>query len=177
MKKILRKKIKNDLQNIPQSLILECSHKICEKIYEFIIKNELIHIGLFLPIQSEPNLKKFLLLKKITCYAPVYDEVKDNYNYSIINHENDLIKGKYGILEPKDDPISLNDIEIILIPGIAFDVLGNRLGRGNGYYDNILKKYKGIKLGVCYENQILPNIPSLSHDQKMDYICTEKKTF
>lgn len=68
----------------------------------------------------------------------------------------------------------LEQIDLILVPGVAFDAAGNRLGRGKGYYDKILKQTKAYKLGVCFDFQFLEQVPTEEHDVKMDRIVKSR---
>lgn len=90
---------------------------------------------------------------------------------------NELKTGKFNIKEPPSHHprISLNKIDLIILPGIAFDKAGNRLGYGKGYFDRLLKKTKAYKIGLAYDFQIVENIPAETHDQKVDLIVTDKK--
>lgn len=74
------------------------------------------------------------------------------------------------------DVVPADAIQFMLIPGVAFSSVGERLGRGKGFYDRYLKNYKGFKIGVCFDCQIseVP-LPTDSWDIKMDYIITETK--
>jgi 5-formyltetrahydrofolate cyclo-ligase len=77
----------------------------------------------------------------------------------------------FGILEPsKTRLINPDEIDIVLVPGVAFDIEGNRLGRGKGYYDSLLSNTRVYKIGVCFEFQILEKVATSSHDIKMDKI-------
>ena len=77
----------------------------------------------------------------------------------------------FGILEPTGLRCeALESIDVILVPGVAFDREGNRLGRGKGYYDKVLKRTSAWKIGVCFDFQVLTQIPSESHDIKMDEV-------
>ncbi|MCF8059166.1 MAG: 5-formyltetrahydrofolate cyclo-ligase [Bacteriovoracaceae bacterium] len=67
--------------------------------------------------------------------------------------------------------------EVLIIPGLAFGTKGQRLGRGKGYYDRYLESFKGLKIGVCYEEQMRSEIPCDEHDQMMDYIVTQNKVY
>lgn len=86
----------------------------------------------------------------------------------------DLSPGAHGILEPKyakaADPLH---IDVILIPGLAFDKKGYRIGHGGGYYDRFLQKTGAVKIGVCFEFQLLDKVPKEKHDVKMDVVVTE----
>lgn len=92
----------------------------------------------------------------------------------------DLIKGTYGIMEPKfvkGRIISRNEIDLILVPAIVFDCAGNRLGYGKGYYDKWLKGYPfNQKVGLAYELQISRRLPISKHDVPVGKIITEKRT-
>ena len=82
-----------------------------------------------------------------------------------------LITGAYNILEPDDNNyFPVEDIELIIIPGVAFDKQKNRLGRGKGYYDKLLSNTNALKIGICYDFQIIDEIPTNSHDIKMDIV-------
>lgn len=84
-----------------------------------------------------------------------------------------LITGAYNILEPDDNNyFPVEDIELIIIPGVAFDKQKNRLGRGKGYYDKLLSNTDAFKIGICYDFQLVEEIPADSHDIKMDIVIT-----
>ena len=79
----------------------------------------------------------------------------------------------YAIPEPKGEPFeSLNDIDLAIIPGVAFDKQNNRMGRGKAYYDKILKqmKRKTFLVGICYDFQIVDDVPVETHDIIMDKV-------
>jgi 5-formyltetrahydrofolate cyclo-ligase len=83
-----------------------------------------------------------------------------------------LVKGRFGIMEPL--PYGLIDrMGMIVVPGIAFDKNGYRLGYGKGYYDKFLAKRKVFSVGLGYSFQLLENLPSGEHDKKLDAISTE----
>lgn len=83
-----------------------------------------------------------------------------------------LLKGSHGIMEP-DSLIDFNgEVELGIIPGIAFDEHKNRLGRGKGYYDRFFSNNQSLKIGVCFDFQLLETLPVLLHDVKMDKIVS-----
>ena len=88
-----------------------------------------------------------------------------------------LVAGPLGIMEP--DPTVLVDPNILLVPVVAFDRQGNRLGYGSGYYDRAItylrKTQKVLCIGVAYACQEVSDVPVYSHDQPLDYILTEKE--
>lgn len=90
----------------------------------------------------------------------------------------DLEKTKQGLLEPKGKKEETNKIDLIILPGVAFDLEGGRLGQGMGFYDSLLRKTATeVKLaGLSFEENIEEKVPTESHDIKMDIIITDKKT-
>jgi 5-formyltetrahydrofolate cyclo-ligase len=81
-----------------------------------------------------------------------------------------------GIWEPEAQKEYLKQIDLVIAPGIAFDKNKNRLGRGKGYYDKYFNGKKITKIGVCYDFQLLENIPVEPFDVKMDKIITPNYT-
>ncbi|MEG0371794.1 MAG: 5-formyltetrahydrofolate cyclo-ligase [Clostridium sp.] len=93
----------------------------------------------------------------------------------IIKSISDLKRGSYGIMEPPtDNLLDKEKIDIVFVPGVGFDNKGFRIGYGAGYYDRFLNNYKGIKVGVCFEIQMVNDACHDNHDVAMDYIITER---
>jgi 5-formyltetrahydrofolate cyclo-ligase len=90
----------------------------------------------------------------------------------------DLIPGSYGIPEPRDGrllPASGSDL-LFLVPGVAFDPAGTRLGRGGGHYDRALATYPGgLRVGLTSEEELVPTLPRDGWDQPMDAVVTERR--
>ena len=95
----------------------------------------------------------------------------------ITDYEKDLKKGAFGILEPNRKKIWAGEIEIVIVPGLAFDKCGNRLGYGLGYYDKLLHRLqKGIcKAALAYDFQLVNNLPNEAHDKEINIIITESR--
>ena len=93
----------------------------------------------------------------------------------VFRGEEDLIAGEnFGIPEPSGQLFTAYDeIDLILVPGVAFDVENNRMGRGKAYYDKLLSSLKAFKLGICFDFQLLQSVPTDEHDIKMDRIVSE----
>ena len=87
----------------------------------------------------------------------------------------DLVNGEsFGIGEPSGEIFNDSDkIDLILVPGVAFDKQNNRLGRGKAYYDKLLKKTKAYKIGICFDFQLINSVPVDEHDIKMDIVITD----
>jgi len=98
----------------------------------------------------------------------------------IEDYDRDLILMPHGILEPRPEfnrSISLSHVELMVLPGVAFDLQGHRLGYGAGYYDRLLEdaRSRPLLIGLAFEIQIVEEIPFTDHDVRMDKIVTEKR--
>lgn len=88
-----------------------------------------------------------------------------------IHSDTEWIVGEYNILEPVAEEYH-GDIDLVLVPGLAFDRQGNRLGRGKGYYDRFLSGHqKAYKLGICFGFQMLESVPAEPFDWRMDSVA------
>ena len=97
-------------------------------------------------------------------------------NLDILPYEETRLElGSFHIEEPTgDDVVDVDDIELMVIPAVAFDRKGYRLGRGKGFYDRLLSTSKATKIGVGYEFQLFDDLPSEPHDVAMDMVITQK---
>ncbi len=96
----------------------------------------------------------------------------------IADLENDLEEGRFGLLEPMEALRNQTHPEpdLILVPGLAFDLTGGRLGRGKGLYDRYLATRTALRCGLCFDEQIHPKKLALEpHDQVMDYVVTDRR--
>jgi 5-formyltetrahydrofolate cyclo-ligase len=86
----------------------------------------------------------------------------------------DLSVGKFDVREPVASypTVALNRLDFVLVPGIAFDLRGRRLGRGKGFYDRLLTDVRGKTCGVAFDEQIVPEIPIEPHDIPVHCILT-----
>jgi 5-formyltetrahydrofolate cyclo-ligase len=92
--------------------------------------------------------------------------------------DGELTTGRFGILEPKPGairPAALDRIDAALVPGLAFDETGNRLGRGSGHFDRLLQQASGVKIALAFDFQVLDGVPAETHDVRMDFIVTETR--
>ena len=112
---------------------------------------------------------------------PRYNEERKLYELAqITDFERDMSPGKYGLLEPhKNLPeVTLSTKSLWLIPAVAFDKTGTRLGRGGGFYDRMLENAPGVRVGVFYQCQYSAEaLPSEEHDQKLTMAVTEKSVY
>ena len=184
LKDNLRKSMLSKRKSMEIEDVTAFSDKIIGKIMEL---PEFIHsqnIMLYLSFNNEVNtysLVKWCLDNNKTVIAPYCIQCnKEIVPYKITNLENDLIKSTFGVMEPKQDlleKVNIEDIDLILVPGVAFDEHCNRIGFGAGYYDRFLcKKPKDTPtIGLAYDYQIIDKIPTDEYDVPLDFIITEKR--
>jgi 5-formyltetrahydrofolate cyclo-ligase len=138
----------------------------------------LIYVSKAMEVDTRGLIQQLLAMGRQVC-VPWFDDAKKQYIASELrDFALDLKSGQFGILEPKPEavrPVSGDGINAVLLPGLAFDETGNRLGRGMGYFDRILRDVCGIKIAVAYDFQILSEVPTEAHDAPVDFIVTEKR--
>lgn len=127
-------------------------------------------IGLYYAIDSEPSLNQLLLLLQDKTFAlPKVDG--NQMTFCHYNIGDNLQATKFGVLQPLNNNVIVPDI--VVVPGLAFDSRGYRLGHGLGFYDKYLATLNILKIGVCLNNNLLSVVPNELHDIKMDYVVTE----
>ena len=113
--------------------------------------------------------------------VPVLEQGKKTMAHALIESLNELVAGPWGLVQP--DPAKANWLEeqavidLVVVPGIAFDRRGHRIGFGGGYYDRFLADLQAVKLGLCYDDLVLQEIPNESHDVPMDIVVAQTATY
>lgn len=125
-------------------------------------------------VQTHSMIRKALAAGKRVALPKV--KGKDLAFYEIKDFETDVVPGTWGILEPHEkNPITLDPIDLIIVPGVAFDERCNRLGYGAGFYDRVLSKYKLSTVAIAFEVQLVPDVPMSQQDVPVQKIVTEKR--
>jgi len=176
----LRSHIRVRLEKISDAVRAVESIELCERLQAQIPSAHTILF--FAPLPDEldvwPMLEMSLALG-VNCALPFFDAEKKSYGAKLLkNLAADIVIGKFDVREPAAGcaEIPLDKFDLILVPGMAFDLSGNRLGRGKGFYDRILSAASGIKCGVGYDFQLLEAIPTEAHDAKVDFIFTPSRS-
>lgn len=89
----------------------------------------------------------------------------------------DMQEGYRGIMEPSPQAPIVTEVDLVVVPGMAFDAKGNRLGRGGGFYDRLLPSLTCPKVGVCRQNQLVEEVPVQEWDQKVDIVITPSNCY
>lgn len=151
--------------------------KRSKTIQEFVIKSKEFEsakvVGTYYAVGSEVTTE--LIIKRATILGkkialPRVEE--DKITFYEPSSTKSLIRGRFGILEPQPYE-QMNDIDILIVPGIAFDKKGNRLGYGMGFYDRLLSCKRTFSIGLAYSFQLLENLPHDKYDKRLDAIASE----
>lgn len=178
-KKELRARYLELRVKMTESEVRQKSKLIFQKIESLDLTPEKERFALYLATKNEVDTKflidKLVLLKK-EVFLPRFFESEKDYFFVKFTGWKTLEVGYYGIEQPKSSKKeSAKNIDVIFIPGVAFDKKGVRLGWGTGTYDGLIKGSKAIKIGLAYDFQIAGSLPREDHDIKVDFIVTEKR--
>ncbi|MBQ7986559.1 MAG: 5-formyltetrahydrofolate cyclo-ligase [Clostridia bacterium] len=179
MKNKIREEMKQKRRNMMPEEVFEKS-QMAQKIF---LESEQYKnakaIMLYLPLGNEVDTKAiinnaFSLEKKVL--VPVTDSKTFEITAFKITEGMEFEKGTFSVKEPKERiSFELSKIDVVLVPGIAFDRDGGRIGFGKGCYDKFLKGIKAVKIGFCYDFQLVDSIETDENDVSMDYVITEKE--
>ncbi len=171
-KKELRAHIKTLKKQHTKEQLLEQSEQILAKLEQHpdFAKAEIVMLYSALPdeVQTQAFLEKWHLKKKIILPTVVGDDIIP------VEYGKDtaFAVGDFNILEPQNEPYT-GGFDLIIVPGVAFDCKGNRLGRGRGYYDRFLCQHLDVKrIGICFDFQCVDEVPAEPFDIRMDEVLT-----
>lgn len=173
-KQELRKELKKRRDALLQDVRETYSRQICQNLLDLPMVKETDIIYAYSATRSEVSLQILIedaLERHSRIGMPkVFGDAMDFY---VIRQLLDLKKGAFGILEPQADEKDLltDNRGICLVPGLGFDAAGGRIGYGKGYYDRYLQAFPGlIRIGCCFEEQLVEKIPKEAQDISMDYL-------
>jgi 5-formyltetrahydrofolate cyclo-ligase len=134
----------------------------------------LFYVPMGLELDLTPLLEEALKAGKVVALPRFIGETGTYQPFGVSDFGRDCARGKFGLAEPGAhcSAIPLKRLDLVLAPGVGFDVAGRRLGRGRGYYDRLLAEFAGAKCGVAFDQQVVARIPAERHDVTMNYILT-----
>ncbi len=135
-----------------------------------------IYVSFETEVATHDCIKDLLLLEKKVIVPKIHDNTLSLY---YLHQWSDLLQGSFHIFEPNSNSTiaPLHLVDLFVIPGIAFDIHGHRIGWGKGYYDKLLRGIQVPKIGLAFSEQIFPLLPFESYDIVMDAVITEKEIF
>ena len=172
------------LNALPDSEIKEKTKEIENRLFEFAnfleSKIALLYINNSCEVISLDIINRCFDIYKIVVLPAPNTSQYEMKLMKIDNIDKDLKPGAEGILKPDADCckiVPIESIDIAIIPGIAFDEKGGRIGSGDGYYDRLIPKLPITtrKVALSFESQIIQQVPVESHDRHVDIIITEKR--
>ncbi len=175
-KKTLREKFLKVRNSIPYKERVEKDSVIIKKILEFKEFLKAKNVMIYYPFRNEVNLLHLIdLCRDKNFYFPIVDF--ENKELKVAKYNGKFYQNKFGIFEPESSEIidEVNYLDFVLVPGVVFDNHGYRIGYGGGYYDRFLSKIKSYRCGVCYDEQVVDNIPISPNDVFLDCIISDKR--
>jgi 5-formyltetrahydrofolate cyclo-ligase len=180
--------VRNEINQITASLSkgerAKKNKAIEEKLFEFANFLEarivLLYVNRENEVQTANILAKSFDIRKIVVLPAFNPDKLAIKLFKVDSLERDVRPGPVGILEPDTDRckvVPIDRIDIAIIPGIAFDEKGGRIGSGEGYYGHLIPKLPVTtrKVALAYEHQIVPAVPSEPHDKPVDIIISDKR--
>lgn len=178
-KSTLRAQFRQLEQNRPADEVARYSHAITERLIAMDLFQKAQCVGAFLSLASEVQTSDIIHAcweQGATVCVPYYIPEKKYYGMSRLDPTAPLKSTKWNVREPENpEPIDLGLIDLILVPAMAFDIHGMRLGHGGGHYDRLLPAVKGYRLGLAFQEQVMDSVPSEPHDERVHAILTEQK--
>lgn len=184
LKDNLRKNLLNERKSMDIQNVTAFSNKIMStimKLPQFInSKNIMLYLSFNKEVNTYPLIKWCFDNGKTVIAPYCIQDKREIVPFKITNLTSDLAKSTFGVMEPKHDLLekaNIEDIDLILVPGVVFDVNCNRIGFGAGYYDRFLPKItkNTPAIGIAYDYQIIDEIPAGKYDVPLDFIITEKR--
>jgi len=180
----LRKKVLSLRRSLSCKEIQEKSKKIKERLFALPVFGDarmvLFYLSLRDEVQTQDMIKEALKLNKTVAVPLVRVKQREVLPVKLCSFDEGFAVGPLGIPQPGGNLnhlLSLDEVDLAIVPGIAFDEKGNRLGFGMGFYDRFLKKLSGRAkvVSLAFELQLVERIPCQPHDMPVDYIVTEKR--
>lgn len=182
-KKALRKELLIKRENLTEKEILKKSNLITNSIYNSKVYRDAKTIMTYISFKNEVythNIIKKSIIENKKIVVPITIPETKELKISQVLDFNELEIGYYNILTPKKEflrYIDPKDIDLVLVPGVAFDKNGYRIGYGGGYYDRFLDKLRkdAIKIGLAFDLQLIDKVPKDNYDKPVDIIITENE--
>lgn len=180
----IRKEMIAKIDEMPEAERLKSLKKVEDRLFAFANFIEaniaLLFTNRSVEIETRKIIQRSIIANKIIALPTFDSENREMIPMKIDNIKSDLIVGAHGRLEPdatKCKRVPIDCIDIAIVPGLAFDEKGGRIGTGDGYYDRLIPKLPITtrKVALAYESQIIQHIPMESHDKYVDIIITDAR--
>jgi 5-formyltetrahydrofolate cyclo-ligase len=133
-------------------------------------------IGCYLSFGSEPPTREFITTVKEAGIIVACPRIETDGSMVFAELGQSTEQTKLGFEQPLGQEVPKSDLELLVIPALAIDETGDRLGRGAGYFDRYLQNYLGITVGMIYESEFVSKLPTQGHDEPVNWVVTPTKT-
>jgi 5-formyltetrahydrofolate cyclo-ligase len=177
-KAAVRAQVRNALREFLSAERVAASAAIRERVLNSASWQAARGVLLFCALPDEPDLDALFGAAHAAGKAvalPRYSAALGAYEAALVRDwSQDCATGRHGVVEPgaQCPRVALNQLDLALVPGVAFDRAGRRLGRGKGYYDRLLAEFPGIRCGVAFDVQVVAALPEEPHDVKLNCLAT-----
>lgn len=179
----LRQQMKTLLKNMTSLEHLTRSAKITSRVLNSAIWKKTSSIAFFNSRQDEPDTQTLIQTAWDAKRRVILPKVEGHsLGFYAVRHASELVLGAFNLLEPNTQlcqAVPLSELELMIVPGLAFDKHRSRLGRGKGYYDRALSQLPVScpSVGLFFKLQQVSHVPQESHDVSLDYVVTEDVVF
>ena len=180
-KKVLRSEVKRKTLSMGQAERDTEAQRVVAQLECCLTEREVGVLAMFYPLPDEIDVLPIAERAKASGWRVVMPRMASGeeaemefYDFS----EEQMAEGKLGVLEPQmGDPIGVEEIDLMVVPAVAFTADGARLGRGKGYYDRYMARsgFRAYTIGVGYAHQILSDLPQEAHDRRVDRVIGGKE--
>lgn len=167
-KKEIRAEVLKNLKNIPLREE-RCAAMAGRILSEFESQCVFVYVGVGDELETSAIIKGYLEKGTRVCIPKICGDEMVAVELTSVSQ---LRVGEFSIPTADGEEVSPETIDLCLIPGVAFDALGGRLGRGKGFYDKFLKNTEAEKVGLCFREQVVDRVPMNEFDVKMDRVLS-----
>ena len=181
-KKALRAQLRQRLQQLDAQDIHDRSQAAAQQLCQCKVFAKAQAVMLFLPMPHEVDaqpvaIRAWQMGKTVTVPLVSYEQ-KHMLPVEIRSLNEPMSTDRYGVRSPANgQPLPIDMIDLVVVPGLAFDREGHRVGRGGGFYDRFLAQpvFKGVTCGLCFDDQLLQEVPVVSHDVPLHMLVTDRQ--
>ena len=175
-KQSVRQEIRKALAELKQDELVRKSKQLSTRLNGPMQQRRDLLWGVYSPLKGEPKWQ--MEIENLKAFKLAYPRAMASGEIGFFQcHEDELVLDRgFGVQMMGPPPLSLPVCpEALLLPALALTHRGERIGRGKGHYDRVLKGFTGIKIGVCFEKQLYEDLPVEEHDQKVEVVVTERR--
>ncbi len=182
---LLRQEILAKRRQLTAKESAQAGLSILKTIMQMNVFKRTVNVASYISLSGElctQDMNEYFMTRHHLCLPYMVTGQKGKMDFYSFKKGDELVENRFHILEPKNQPENLvleDKIDVIVVPLVAFDNKGNRMGMGGGYYDRMLKKVRKdcLVIGVAYEFQLVDELLVEEWDMPMDIVITEKNCY